>query len=170
MAIGGRLSSVEELEAIRAGRVPGKTLVASQRAMTGEQLAAWKHLVECARQFVRCADEFPSAPDASAEYHEALEDAQAREAAAWDGSESARVDLLYPELRLSPARPAWVPWPTSTGFWWGRARPGAPVCVVEARVDSESSWIYFTGVECPLYENEPREPWEFTPVAPPPVP
>lgn len=108
MAMGGRLSSVEELEAIRAGEVPGKTLVYSRRATTGEQLAAWKHLVACARQFVRCADEFPDDPDASAEYYEALEDAQAREARAWD-SEPA------------PA-PAWIPWPTSKGFWWMRLR------------------------------------------------
>ncbi|MDO9020550.1 MAG: hypothetical protein Q8S73_36845 [Deltaproteobacteria bacterium] len=57
--------------------------------------------------------------------------------------------------------PEWIPWPTSPGFWWARARPGAALCVVEARVEAESSWIYFTGVECPLYANEPREAWEF---------
>lgn len=63
--------------------------------------------------------------------------------------------------------PAWVPWPTSNGFWWGRARPGADLTVVEARVYPEGSCIYFTGVECPLYVNEPREAWEFTPAVPP---
>lgn len=55
----------------------------------------------------------------------------------------------------------WIPWPTDAGFWWARERPGAPVCVVEARVEAESSWIYFSGLECPLYANEPREAWEF---------
>ena len=65
-----------------------------------------------------------------------------------------------------PASP-WVPWPTATGFWWARARPGAALCVVEARVEPGSSWIYFTGVECSLYANERREPWEFCPVEPP---
>lgn len=92
MGMGGRMGSAEELEAIRAGKVPGKTLVSSQRAMTGEQLAAWKHVVACARQFVRCADEFPCSPEASAEYYDALEEAQAREARAWEGAS------------------AWAPW------------------------------------------------------------
>lgn len=110
MGMVGRLSSQEELEAIRAGKVPGKTLVSSQRAMTGEQLAAWKHLVACARQFVRCAEEFPDTPGASAEYYEALESAQAREARAWEGA------------------PAWIPWPTAEGFWWQRLRRVPRAC------------------------------------------
>lgn len=104
MGMGGRLGSVEELEAIRAGEVPGKTLVYSRPAMTGEQFAAWKHVVACAQQFVRCANEFPHIPDASAEYYEALLDAQTREARAWDDA------------------PTWIPWPTSEGFWWLRLR------------------------------------------------
>ncbi len=123
MGMGGRMGSAEELEAIRAGKVPGKTLVSSQRAMTGEQLAAWKHVVACARQFVRCAEEFPDIPDTSAEYYEALLDAQAREARAWDGE------------------PAWVPWPTSEGFWWMRLRraPKFTVLIQARHRDGESS-------------------------------
>lgn len=97
MAMGGRLGSVEELEAIRAGEVPGKTL-------------EWS---------------VPASP------------------------------------------PAWVPWPTTDGYWWARDPVVGSLCIVEARVYPEGSHIYFTGVECPLYANEPREAWEFTPAIPP---
>ena len=77
-----------------------------------------------------------------------------------------RCGLVHP-LTEPGREPVWVPWPTETGFWWARERPGAAACVVEARVEAESSCIYFSGVECPLYANEPREAWEFCRAEPP---
>ncbi len=90
------------------------------------------------------------------------------EAALWSVlAECARWQWRLVSLVRAPAPSRWVPWPTSTGYWWARERPGAPLCVVEARVEAESSWIYFTGIECPLYASEPREAWEFCPAEPP---
>lgn len=177
MGMGGRMGSLEELEAIRVGKVPDKTLVSSQRAMTGEQLAAWRHVVACARQFVRCADEFPDAPAASAEHYEALEEAQAREARAWEGSEPPLPDVLYPELRCSPfvaaPAPAWVPWPTSPGFWWHRTSPNDPAPEPVRAGDAGDGTvhaIYAIGAEEPCFRDGPsseRTGWAFCPVEPP---
>lgn len=152
MGMGGRLGSKEELEAIRAGKVPGKTLVSSQRAMTGDQFAAWKHLVVCAIRFVRCATEFPDIPDASAEYYEALLDAQAREARAWDGE------------------PAWVPWPTSEGFWWMVSPHTSKPVPVEARASGDDFAIDTTGSEDTTYRHEAGDGWLFALMGPPPSP
>lgn len=57
-----------------------------------EVAAAWRHMVACARAFVRCADEFGDDIGATADHHDALERAQERLARAWDGEpvESAR--------------------------------------------------------------------------------
>lgn len=48
-------------------------------------IAAWHHMVACARAFVRCADEFGDDIGATAEVYDALERAQERLARAWDG-------------------------------------------------------------------------------------
>ena len=48
-------------------------------------IAAWRHMVACARAFVRCADEFSDDIGAPAEHYDALERAQERLARAWDG-------------------------------------------------------------------------------------
>lgn len=48
-------------------------------------IAAWRHMVACARAFVRCADEFGDDIGASAEHYDALERAQERLARTWDG-------------------------------------------------------------------------------------
>lgn len=48
-------------------------------------IAAWKHMVACARTFVRCADEFGDDIGATAEHYDALERAQERLARTWEG-------------------------------------------------------------------------------------
>lgn len=50
-----------------------------------EVVAAYRHMVECARAFVRCADEFGDDLGATAEHFDALERAQDRLAREWDG-------------------------------------------------------------------------------------
>lgn len=153
MGMGGRASSPEELEAIRAGEVPGKTLVSSRPAMTGEQLAAWEHLVACARQFVRCANEFPDDPGASAEYYDAMEEAQGRLSRAWEGE------------------PVWVPWPTSPGLWWMKTplmEQAEPTAVYPCG-DGEFS-VETLGSEERSYPYESHEGWQFTPMGYPPLP
>lgn len=76
-----------------------------------------------------------------------------------------RCGLVHP-LTEPGREPAWVPWPTEEGFWWCRSPSGA-LCIVEARVEAESSWVYFTGVEWPLYAHEPHAGWEFSRAEPP---
>ncbi len=64
-----------------------------------EVIAAWRHMVACARAFVRCADEFDDDISVSAEYYDALERAQERLARVWDGDlpEAPAADgLAYP--------------------------------------------------------------------------
>lgn len=48
-------------------------------------VAAWRHMVACARAFVRCADEFGDDIGATAEHYDALERAQEHLARAWEG-------------------------------------------------------------------------------------
>lgn len=52
-------------------------------------IAAWQHMVACARAFVRCADEFGDDIGATAEHYDALERAQERLARAWEGEPAA---------------------------------------------------------------------------------
>lgn len=58
-------------------------------------IAAWQRMVEAARAFVRCADEFSDDIGATAEHYDALERAQEHLARAWDGQPVVHVALTY---------------------------------------------------------------------------
>lgn len=69
------------------------------REMTDAERAAWRRLVEAARRFVRCADEFPEDPSAVDEVYVDLEGAQTALARAWDGEPAPAVSLEVARLR-----------------------------------------------------------------------
>lgn len=73
-------------------RVHGDAYIEGLRTKDSpDVIAAWQHMVECARAFVRCADEFSDDIGATAEHYDALERAQERLARAWDGERGVEV-------------------------------------------------------------------------------
>lgn len=63
-----------------------------------EVIAAWRHMVACARAFVRCADEFGDDIGATAERCDALERAQEKLARAWEAEPATSIERIAADL------------------------------------------------------------------------
>lgn len=68
-----------------------------------EVIAAWRHMVACARAFVRCADEFGDDIGATAEHYDALERAQERLAREWDAEPAKSIESIAADLERTYA-------------------------------------------------------------------
>jgi len=84
MAMGGKATEGGPGPVVLDGQVLERTWPERDKD-SPEVVAAWRHMVACARAFVRCADEFGDDIGATAEHYDALERAQERLFRAWEG-------------------------------------------------------------------------------------